>query len=83
MSSTVLLPTETDISPSKVRVGGVCRIPSNSKGPKQRRKNRPSGLGSSAMAFIRPAIASGGSAAISSAAAAEAMISAPSTSWLP
>ena len=83
ISSIFLSPTERDISPSNVRVGGVCRIPSNSKGPKHLRKNWPSGLWSTAIAFIRAAIASGGSSVISSAAAAEAMISAPSTSWLP
>ena len=62
-----------------MRVGGVSSMPSNWNSPKKLRNRSPTSPGA---AFSPPSIA-GGTSAISSAVAVEAMISAPATSWLP
>ena len=62
-----------------MRVGGVGSMPVKSNSPKKLRNSSPTSPSASLSAASRDA----GTSAISSAAAVEAMISAPVTSWLP
>ncbi len=79
ISSATRPATSTVSRPSKVRVGRVSSMPSNWKSPKKLRNRSPTSPG----AAFSPASRAGGTSAISAAAADEAMISAPATSWLP
>ena len=79
ISSTLRPSTSTVSRPSNVRVGRVSSMPSKWNSPKKLRNRSPTSPG----AALSPASKRGGTSAISSAAADEAMISAPATSWLP
>jgi hypothetical protein len=74
--------TVTQSAPSKVVVGAATSMPSNVKGPKICWRYAPA-TPSPGAASINDASIDGGTSSISRALAADATISAPSTSWLP